>query len=241
MPIELPDLKTAITKQEALDALWRAWMAYFGAPPARKESIWVICSQWALETKWGESMHNYNMGNVKSKDGDGYDFQYYGCGEEILLAEARRWIAADPGLVKVVRSYTAKDGRLMASVWVDPKHWACRFRAFNTLVEGAVDYVGLLVKRFNLSWEGVERGDPALFSRLLHQQGYYTADVAIYTKTMTGVYAMFAKMPFDYDTLPIFTESEKDRISNLVSLTVWNSVGEALDEDDLVPDDDPKV
>jgi hypothetical protein len=224
MPIELPDLKTVITKEQALEAVWRGWMAYFGAAPTKRESVW----------------HNYNMGNVKSREGDGHDFQYFGCGEEITLAEANQWKAKDPGLVKIVRTYTV-NGKQMASVWVDPKHWACRFRAFQTLVEGAVDYIGLLVKRFNIAWEGVEQGDPKLFSHLLRQQNYYTADEAQYTKTMVGVYEMFAKMPFDYGTLPIFTEAEKERISNLVGLTIWNTVGEVLAEDGVPPEDDPNA
>ena len=203
-------------------------MAYFGAPPTKKESIWVIAAQWALETGWGKHMHCWNLGNVKSRDGDGYDYCFFGCGEEVTTAEANRWKAADPNLVQIKRIYTNAKGVSMASVWVEPKHWVSRFRAFNSFTEGALDYIGLLVRRFHLAWEGVEKGDPALFSHLARQQGYYTADEAQYTKTIKSTFSMISKVPFDYDSLPVLTEAEKEQLSNLVTLTVQQSVDDYL-------------
>ena len=126
----------------------------------------------------------------------------------------------------------------MASVWLTPPHWVTRFRAFNTMVEGAADYLALLVKRFKIAWEGVEKGDPALFGHLLKQQLYYTADENQYVKTLMGAYAILAKMPFDYDSLPSLTEEEKERIGNIVSLSLYQSIGESLDQDSVPPDDE---
>jgi len=238
MPVEIPARKTPASKEQVIETLWKAWMGYFGAAP-RKESIWVLVAQWGLETGWGASMWNWNFGNVKSKDGDGYDFQFYECGEEITQAEAQRWVAADPSLVKIVRTYTSKKGIPMASVTVKPKHWACRFRAFDDILEGATDYLALLVKRFTLAWPYVVDGDPVAFSHALKQQGYYTDDEAHYTKTLVGTYVAISKLAFDYDSLPALTEDEKERIGNLVSLTIYQSVGEYLDADDVVAEDEP--
>jgi hypothetical protein len=239
VPVELPAQKTPATTEQIVEALWKAWMGYFGSIP-KKESIWVVAAQWALETGWGNEMWDWNMGNVKSRDGDGYDFQFYGCGEEISLAEANRWKAKDPTLVTVKRIYENKDGP-KASVWVDPPHWACRFRAFHSLVEGATDYLGLLVKRFSIAWEGVERGDPALFGHLLKQQNYYTDDEAHYTKTLTGTFKMMSKLAIDYDSLPVLTENEKETLSNLVGLTLQTSIDDVVFGRPQDPDDEPNA
>ena len=217
MSIEIPDCKTPVTKEELIPAMWKAWMAYFGSVP-KKESIWVIVGQIVLETGL-KYCHNYNLGNAKSRDGDGYDYQFFGCGEEVPLSMANAWKAKDPGLVTIKRIYGAS-GKQMASVWVDPPHWVSRFRAFHDLFEGATDHIALLVRRFTIAWEGIERGDPALFGHLLKQQGYFTDDETSYVKKLVGTYTMVSKMAFDYDSLPVLTEAEKERISNLVSLAL---------------------
>lgn len=237
MPVEIPAKKTPASKEQVIQALWKAWMGYFGSVP-KKESIWVMVAQWGLETGWGASMWNWNFGNVKSKDGDGYDFQFFGCGEEVPLATANAWKAKDPALVTIKRVYEAK-GKQMASVWVDPPHWVSRFRAFDDILEGATDYLALLVKRFTLAWPYVVDGDPVAFSHALKQQTYYTDDEAHYTKTLVGTYVIISKLAFDYDSLPFLTEEEKERVGNLVSLTIYQDVGEYLDGDDAIPEDEP--
>jgi len=60
MAKELPDKKTPAPKEEVIKALWQAWEDYFGETPKR-ESIWILTSQWALETGWGKSMHCFNL------------------------------------------------------------------------------------------------------------------------------------------------------------------------------------
>ena len=235
MPTELPDSLTPVTKEDLISAMWKAWMGYFGSVP-KKESIWVIVGQILLETGL-KYCHNFNLGNAKSKDGDGYDYQFFGCGEEVSLATANAWKAKDPTLVTIKRVYEAK-GKQMASVWVDPPHWVSRFRAFHDIVEGATDHTALLVKRFNIAWEGIEKGDPALFGHLLKQQGYYTDDEAHYTKTLVGTYTSISKLAFDYDSLPALTEEEKERIGSLMSLSLYQSIGEYLDGDEPASDDE---
>jgi hypothetical protein len=235
MPVEIPAKKTPASKEQVIEALWKAWMGYFGSVP-KKESIWVILGHIVLETGL-KYCHNYNLGNVKSRDGDGYDFQFFGCGEEIPLTMANAWKAKHPDLVTIKRVYEV-EGKQMASVWVDPPHFASRFRAFDDILEGATDHIAILVKRFTLAWPYVVDGDPTGFSHALKQQGYYTADEAQYTKTLVGTYTSISKLAFDYDSLPFLTETEKDRIGNLVSLTLFESIGESLDEDSHpIPDD----
>lgn len=153
-----------MTKEDLIEALWRGYLAYFGTPPTR-ESLWIIAAQVILETGL-KYCHNYNFGNVKSKDGDGFDYQFFGCGEEVPLSMANAWKAKDPGLITLKRVYTV-NGKQMASVWIDPPHWVSRFRAFHTAAEGALDHIALLVKRFPNAWDAALRKDPQGYAHAL--------------------------------------------------------------------------
>ncbi len=101
-------------------------------------------------------MHCWNIGNAKSREGDGYNWTNFRCWEVI------------------------KDRK----TWFDPPHPQTRFRAFDTLEEGAVDYLKMLHERFFLSWPAVESGDPKEFAHLLKRQGYYTADEGEYASAL---------------------------------------------------------
>ncbi len=232
MPQELVDRKTPATKEQVITALWSAWMRYFGQAPKR-ESIWVLAAQWALETGWGRSMHNYNLGNVKSREGDGFDYQFYACNEILPKAEATKLHEADPEHAKILT--TRSDGTCI--IWFYPNHPGCRFRAFNTLIEGATDYIAILAKRFDKAWPAVSAGDPAQFCHLLKQQDYYTADEAGYTKTLVSVYTSISKMAFDYDTLPLLTEAEKTAIGNNAAASLDGLARDIIEDADTEPRD----
>jgi hypothetical protein len=216
MSDRLPDQKTPVSRQAVLEALWGAWMVYFNSIPKR-ESVWVLLSQWALETGWGASMHCYNMGNVKSREGDGYDYTYFACNEILSKASAERFQAKDPQHAKIT-SYR-NDGT--AIIWFYPDHPGCRFRAFHNLQEGALDHLAILVKKFYKAWAAVAEGDPAKFAHLLKVQGYYTADEASYTKTLVSIFQGLAQnKKLNYDALPVLTESEKERIMGMVGMSL---------------------
>lgn len=224
MASELPDKKTPVTKEQAVEALWKAWQGFFGSTP-KKESIWVLASQWALETGWGRSMHNYNLGNVKARDGDGFDYQYFACNEILKRAEAEKLNEADPDHAKI--STTRSDGTCI--IWFYPNHPGCRFRAFNSLIAGATDYIALLAKRFDKAWPAVSAGDPALFSHMLRQQGYYTADEYSYTTSLVKCYNALARLAFDYNSLPSMTEEERRRLDQVIALTTQGLVDEVVE------------
>jgi hypothetical protein len=220
MAQRLPDQKTPVTRQEVLEALWGAWAVYFNAIP-KKESIWVLMSQWALETGWSSSMHCYNLGNVKSRDGDGYDYTYFACNEILPKASAEKLQAKDPKRAKIT-SYRS-DGT--AIIWFYPDHPGCRFRAFSTLQEGALDHLVILVKKFDKAWSAVAEGDPAKFAHLLKVQGYYTADETSYSKALTSIFRGLAKdTTLNYSDLPTLTGEEKERILSMVGANLRNLV-----------------
>ena len=222
MPSELVDQLTPCSKEDLIRALFDAWTHLFGEEP-KKESVWVLASQWALESGWGKACHCWNLGNVKSVDGDGHDYCFFACNEILKTATAHAMAAANPSTAKVTQD--RNDG--LSIIWFYPDHPGCRFRAFNTLLDGAVDYIGLLNKRFARSWPAVLAGDPAQFSHLLRQQGYYTADESSYTHTLTSVFHTISQLNVDYTTPPDLTDDQKNKIQNLVALTMAQSLDDA--------------
>ena len=227
MSTELPDTLTHLSKQDALVTLYHAWVQLFGSEP-KKESIYVLGAQGALEDGWWEKMHCYNFGNVKSVDGDGHDYCFFGCGEELPLSVAQHAVHDSP-LVTVKRTY-GSGTQQMVSVWIEPKHPWCRFRAFSTALEGATDYISLLNKRFSKSWPAVLAGDPAQFVHLLKLQGYFTADESSYRNTLVSVFGTISRLNVDFTTAPQpdLTDDQKSRIQNLVALTMVQSLDDIL-------------
>lgn len=223
MPEELTAKKTPVTKEELIKNLYDAWLHLFGETP-KKESIWCLVSQWCLETGNGASMWCYNLGNVKSKEGDGHDYCYFACNEILKKSVADAYAAKDFTTAKVTKY--RDDGT--AIIWFYPKHPGCRFRAFNALLDGCIDYIGLLNKRFSKSWPAVIAGNPAQFSHLLRAQGYYTADEVSYSKSLVSIFNSLSKLNIDY-TIPHdngLNDDEKNRILNLVAMTAAQSLSD---------------
>jgi hypothetical protein len=221
---ELASTITPASKAEILETLWVAYQKYFGSTP-KKESIWILASQWATETGWGKFMHAYNVGNVKCREGDGYDHQFYACNEVIDVRTATKHAKADPVHAKI--THVSADGA-KATIWYYPPHPECRFRAFNSLLDGVSDYIGLLVRRFNKAWPSVIAGDMPSFVHALRLQNYFTADEAAYTKTMVNIFNQFAKVPFDYEKLPMMSAQERTELDQVLELSLSELVKEIV-------------
>jgi hypothetical protein len=218
MAERLDDVLTQVSKEEMFVALWRAWIDAFETTPMRN-SILLLIAHWALETGWGKSMHCFNVGNVKSREGDGRDFCFFACGEEVPKATADAWLHAAPSLVHVKRWYV-RDEQMLASVWIEPDHAACRFRAFRTLEEGATDYLALLRRRFSTAWPFVCTGDPVGFVRALKQARYFTADAGVYAASVRSIFSKLqTELHVDVSALPVLSAEHAQRVLNLVALT----------------------
>lgn len=215
VPYRMPDRLTPVTHLEMGTALVRAWWTMFGSMP-RKESAALLMSQWALETGHGKAMHNFNVGNVKSRPGDGYSWQFFACNEifseaqalaHVKAAQRRTEDLALPGVMHPTRlmdavitsSYTDTQGRKVAVVWFYPDNPACRFRAFETLDEGTLDHLQILSKRFASAWPFILSGDPVAFVRHLKAQGYFTAAIEPYQKAVVQLYQQFLKLDLPLD------------------------------------------
>lgn len=207
---------TQVSNQDVLNSMANAWVQLFNEQP-KKESLQVLLAQGALETGQYKKMWNYNIGNIKSVDNDGRDYTFYKCNELISLPYANKLVASaqkDGGDAKI----TSVSNNI-ATIWFYPKNKYCRFRAFDSLDVGAIDYMAFLHRRFNAAWSAVLSGNPTQFSHLLKRQNYYTADETQYTKGVVALFNQFAKLNYDKDNLPVVSDAEKERILNHVGLT----------------------
>jgi hypothetical protein len=217
MSTRLEAKETLVSKDGLIKALWRAWVTLFHEVP-KKESIWLLMAQVALETGWMDHCKCYNLGNVKSREGDGFDYCYFACNEILPKAIAEKYASQSPDTAKITQYRT--DGK--AIIWFYPDHPGCRFRAFHSLTEGAIDHINLVHKRFSKAWPAVLSGDPKTYCSQLKSQGYFTADLETYTSSVSSIFSDLKKLPIDYNTIgeDKITEDEAQRIMNLVTLTV---------------------
>lgn len=170
--------QTPATPTAVFAALVGAWQRLFGETPS-DDSVAVLVSQWALETSWGESCFNFNLGNVPAVDGDGNAFTYYPCWEVVSRAEAHELLKAagerkdgKPGPDVVIANETDDAA---AVVWFYPDHPRCRFRAFSSLEDGAEAYLKTLFHRYKRAWASVLLGSPSGFASDLKALGFFKA------------------------------------------------------------------
>lgn len=194
----LPNVLTSINASDLSRALLTAWRDLWEETPKR-ETILVLLAHSALETGRWRACHCWNLGNIKSRVGDGRDWTFYRCNEVI-------------------------GGK---TVWFDPPDPTCRFRAFRTLTEGAVDHLAFLrgMKRYALAWPLAVAGDPYGFVRELRAGGYFTAPLDPYEHAVASIFRQYANdLPaFDDEPPPDRTaldESERDRILQRVALSL---------------------
>lgn len=127
-----------------------------------KEQVAIILSQNALETGNRKSMWNFNIGNITTNGKDAFDF---------------------------FDDLTTKE-QVQPGVW---KSMNLKYRAYPTLKDGVKDYLKLLSsKHYSSAWQHIIDPDPAEFSKSLKQSGYYTANEAPYTKSLTRLYNQFS-------------------------------------------------
>lgn len=126
------------------------------APELSRAGVLVLLSQYCLETGAGRSMHRWNLGNFKHVKGDGRAWTMFACSEVL-------------------------GGKVQ---WFYPPHPQTWFRAYETLAEGARDYVASMRRNFSKSWPTVVAGDIRAFGHALKLQRYYTADETAYTNAL---------------------------------------------------------
>lgn len=147
----------------------------------------VLLAQWGVETGGGVWCHSWNIGNVKHVRGDGHDYAMFRCWE-------------------------VEGGK---KVWYEPPHPATWFRAYASLAEGVVDYLGQLQGRFRTAWPAVLDGDPVGFARALKAARYYTATEADYVRAIVAWFERFRR------AIP---ESTPDPVAPLASASLQQAM-----------------
>jgi hypothetical protein len=221
--MELEAKKTEVDTASMVLAFYEAYRKYFGAPP-KEESVKLLVAHWALETGWGKSMWCYNVGNVKSRDGDGYDHCFFKCNEILPAAQADRLCAKDPDRAKVTTRRA--DGSCV--VWFYPKHSWCRFRAFRTLEDGVYDHLKLIVNRFYEAWPYVVSGDPEGYARALKKMRYYTADESSYVRVLRAVFRRIESAKVELPEGTPLTDEERREAWMHVSVSLRGLAEEAV-------------
>lgn len=168
--------KTTYTPAQIIKGLVEGWQKLFGTLPSKKQ-IAVIWAQNSLETGGTTSMYCNNIGNAKyvANASDGPEIKY------CMLAN----------------TWEIENGK---KVYYQPPSPVTWFRAFDTLADGVSFHFNFLRNnRYKVAWSAVEAGNPSQFSKLLKQQGYYTADESAYTNLLVYYFNQFMNKK-DFET-----------------------------------------
>lgn len=210
-PEELPAIRTTVTWSDLAVAMCTAYRSLTGKTPQR-DSIFVLLAHSALETGSWKSCMCWNLGNVKSREGDGRCWAYFRCSEII-------------------------DGK---EVFFDKPSPVARFRAFHALADGAIDHIAFLAKsqRYAHAWAEVVAGRPREFVRALKAAGYFTAAEVPYENAVAKLFDGFRGRPFDVPPAdPPMSDEERARILALVDTTSAEAT-EAFRAGSPLPDED---
>jgi len=161
---KLDALCQPMSQLDSAKVLEQAWITLFGTKPSI-DCLAVLFAQFGLETGYGKFSHNFNWGNIKSSPQDGYMWCEFKCNEIINNKE----------------------------VWYSPPSIYCRFRAFKTAYDGAINYIGFLSQKkgYANAWAEVIKGDPVNFCAQLKASHYFTADLGQYTKGVVSICNQF--------------------------------------------------
>jgi len=213
---------TPLTENQAAVYLKEAFAKIVGTAPKTK-SVAILWAQCALETGRFHKINNFNYGNIKkvhAPNDDGHDFTMFATGENL-------W---------------DKTQNKSVWTWFTPPHTQTHFISNKNGQEGAEHYVAFLAKRtrYAKAWAQAIVGDPTAYNHELKNAGYYTADEAIYGKTLFSLTNYFMQHATELlkDLTPetanaqatqsteLLSQQEKDQILSLVSLTNHMSLEE---------------
>lgn len=225
--IRVPDVKTALTLDEAIRAFAGGWKIVLGSEP-KPRAVAILVAQSALETGNWHSMHCYNFGNVRpSKDASADDlFCEYQCDEWLGLAEAQRIVRAagqrtdgKPGKDAVIASTKGDRARVVFY----PSAAGSRFRAFRTAAEGAAQQVEFLSTRdrYRAAWHWCYSELPGLFVNALATAGYFTGDPHAYRTAVVSIASKIAPACEQAIDGRAIDAETRDHVAGMVAATLW--------------------
>jgi hypothetical protein len=200
MNTQQPDLHTPTSATELYYALRQAWQQQMLPGPCTRAGLLILIAHWALETDWGKSCFNYNLGNRKWVNGCGYDWVELATDEFI---QGKR-------------------------VHIVPPAIGCRFVAYNSLLDGAHDYLRHFNLEFRTAWPAVVAGNVAAFAHQLAMAHYYTAPEAEYTAGLERT-VKEADARIGPDTVPEVPDAIED--SMIAFVEAQAAIEQAANED----------
>ncbi len=204
-------------------------------PEATKAQAGVLWAHFAGETGDGKYCWNWNLGNVKHVQGDGFDYvalagvwEGFKVGDEdddgdvdevdraLFLARLERsgmW-TRDPS-----PDHARAVGPLKLSVLATKGNPATWFKSYASLEEGMRAFVDAKRRpggRYSSAWQFVLAGNPEEYGRELGRKGYYTASQDAYARSMRAKFTQWEQSSaFDevlraLATVPAPEESDHD-------------------------------
>jgi hypothetical protein len=231
------DFVKRISEGEATVSLREGWKTLYNSYPSM-DSLSLLWAQWALETGRGKAIHCYNFGNIKKR----YANPKYG-----ITDDGHNWC--------MFRCSEIINGK---EIWFDPPHIQTHFRAYDSAIEGATDYIKFVSqrKRYQAAWQQVLAGSPVGYAHELKKAGYYTASETLYTKGIVKLTDEFKTKypkliqwtpptdvvpPIVPESIPenkeLFTDNEKQQILGVINLSLDQAVDEYFARTDRLDED----
>jgi hypothetical protein len=188
----VPVTRTVASLSDYARAVVRSWWAVGrGVPP--KAAVAVLFAQYMIETG-GRACWNWNIGNVKKADGDGFDYiMLRGVWEGVPQQEAIRLVSTGQATMDTSEAHKRAVAPRVP-VLFQPPHRATWFRAYPDLTRAMEHHLQFLAKRrYAPAWPHVLAGDVSAFAQELKRRGYFTASAEAYTTGMLPHFDAFMR------------------------------------------------
>jgi hypothetical protein len=183
-PNEVVTKQTKPSAREVVSMLQQAWS------DLTETGARTLTSQFMAETGEGKYCFNWNLGNVKAGANERHMYLHnvWECDSQ---SGAQTAVAKSNGLAHVATAdEISKNGWKCpaATVVYEPPHPQCRFRAYESLSDGAQRWLGhhqKIAQKNPQFLTALNNGDVPAVAKALKHAGYYTASEADYAKAMT--------------------------------------------------------
>ena len=183
-----------VTKQtkpkpaDVVSMLHTAW------PELNEQGARTLTAQFMFETGEGVNCYNWNLGNVKSGPNDKHMY-LRGVWECTSSAGAQGEVDRGNGLARLATAEEIRtkgwkcDSPTPVAVVFEPPHPISRFRAYDSLTEGAQRWVGHhqnIARRYPDYVPNLNAGNIAAVAHTLKLVNYYSGSEPVYVTGMTG-------------------------------------------------------